>query len=479
MVPSPMMPVEVQARANADKGRMYEQQDPIAAPITFEEAVARALKYNLDYRLKLMESALAFGQAELVTYEMLPSLLTTAGYANRNNWYVTSSVNVLTGDISVPTSTSQERNRRIAAAAFSWDILDLGVSYFRARQKGNEFLMAEERRQRVIQNILQDVRSSYWRALGAQRLEQKTQALNQKARQALEIYRQAEREGVVPKKDTLDYQRQMLDAVQNLSMRQQELETAKRELAALMSVPPDVPFTLADSTERPLPPVPRDVMKLEDLALTTRPELREEDYRARATTEEVRARLISYLPNVGATYTPQYDSNKFNMFPNWIDSGIKFSLNLFQLPSLPATIREGEARKKVDEARRMALSMAVLTQVRVAVERYRLALQDYDLTEQSKSLDQRLADYARAGLEAQTAGELESIRANTRELNSDFARYAAYAEAQSSWGRIYNSLGLGTLPTNLGSGLSVAQLARVVAEHVSAQERIAFPGMGS
>ncbi len=31
-------------------------------------------------------------------------------------------------------------------------------------------LMAEERREKVAQNVLQDVRNAYWRALGAQRL---------------------------------------------------------------------------------------------------------------------------------------------------------------------------------------------------------------------------------------------------------------------------------------------------------------------
>jgi outer membrane protein len=50
-------------------------------------------------------------------------------------------------------------------------VLDFGVSYYRAQQKADQILMAEERRRKVIQNVLQDVRNSLLAgALGAQRL---------------------------------------------------------------------------------------------------------------------------------------------------------------------------------------------------------------------------------------------------------------------------------------------------------------------
>lgn len=476
ITPKPSTPDEVRARADADMSQMYANQEPILAPISFAEAVARALKYNLDYRLKLMESTLASGQAELVTYDMLPSLLASAGYLSRNNDYVTNSVNIYTGQTTVADSTSQERDRRIASAAFSWNVLDFGVGYFRARQKGDEFLIAEERRQRVIQNILQDVRGSYWRALGAQRLQSKTQALTEQASKALAMYRTAEQEGVVPRKETLDVQRMMLDTVMLLSQRQQDLEIAKRELAALMSVPPGAPFTLVEAAEAPLPPVPVAARDLEEIALRTRPELREEDYRARATVEEVRARLLALFPNLNISTNPQYDSNQFNLYPNWIDSGIRLSFNLLRLPAIPATLRVNAAQQKVDDARRMALSMAILTQVRVALERYRLARQDYDLAQESQGLDQRLAEHASASLAAETGGELELIRANTRELNSEYARYTAFAAAQTAYGRIYNSVGLGVLPAQLPPDLSISQLAQVVSSHVAEVERTTLPG---
>ena len=59
VTPHPYTEKDVKERVAADRREMYADQEPITKPLTFPEAVARALKYNLDYRLKLMESALA------------------------------------------------------------------------------------------------------------------------------------------------------------------------------------------------------------------------------------------------------------------------------------------------------------------------------------------------------------------------------------------------------------------------------------
>src|SRR5690606_12500904 len=128
------------------------------------------LKYNLDYRLKLMETALAESLNSVATYEMLPALVAGAGYSYRNNDTGGRSIGIEDRIETLRPSTSQERERTLSNLSFSWNVLDFGVSYYRAQQKADQVLMAEERRRKVVQNVLQDVRNSYWRAVGAQRL---------------------------------------------------------------------------------------------------------------------------------------------------------------------------------------------------------------------------------------------------------------------------------------------------------------------
>ena len=476
VVPEQLTDSEVRNRVNSDQALLYVEQEQVFKPISFEEAVARALMYNLDCRLILMESALASGLANLSRYDMLPNLLANAGYASRNNDSGGNSVDIDTGQRTLTNSTSQERNRQLASAEFSWNMLDFGVSYFRAKQQADQYLIAEERRRRVIQNILQDTRASYWRAVGAQRLARDAEVLGERAKSALERSREAEAQGLLPPRDALNYQRMLLDAVALLASRRQELEFAKRELAALMNVTPGTDFTVVEGVEPALMPVPFNIAELEEVALSNRPELREEDFRMRITADEARRQLVTLLPGISFTAGAQYDSNKYLYNNNWIESGVRVSFNLMKALSYPAMKDVQEAQKRNDQARRLALSMAILTQVRVSVERYRLALHDLDIARDSNKVDQRLASYARAAESTRADTELELIRAETRSLNSQYQRYSAYAAAQTAFGRIYNSIGLEVLPVNMETA-SVAELASVVADNLKNLEAEAFPRM--
>jgi len=477
VTPVPITELEVRTRVQADQFKIYSGQDPLFKPISFNEALARSFKYNLDYRLKLMESALSQGLADVATYDMLPNLLTSAGYTSRNNLSGSRSFDIVDGkavDRTPPSySGGQDQQRRTASAEFSWNILDFGVGYYRAKQKANEVMIAEERRRRVVQNILSDVRSAYWRAVGAQRLAREADRLMERVRLALEKSREAEAQGLLSPKESLTYQRLLLDAVSLLSSRRIELDFAKRELAALMNVTPGTDFTVTEEVEAELMPVPINIAELEELALVNRPELRQEDYQVRITAAEARKQMLYLLPNLSLNVGAQYDSNQYLYKNNWVDASARISFNLFRALGIADTERAQEAQLQTDTTRRMALSMAILTQVRVAIERYRLALNELELAKESNQVDQRMAAYTRAALTANAESELEVIRAETRSLNSEFQRYAAYASAQAAFGRIYNSVGLEVMPTGLDAA-SLAEIGDKVAENIAQIENETF-----
>jgi outer membrane protein TolC len=476
--PEPLQNQEVMQRVQADQLSLYIDQEPITAPITFNDALARALKYNLDYRLKQMESALAYGLHDVSRYDMLPKMLVSAGYVWRNNDSGGTSVSIETGDVSLIPSSSVERNRALAGATFSWNLLDFGMSYFRARQQANQYLIAEERRRRVMQSLLSDLRNSYWRALGAQRLSRQADALIGRVYQALSKSREAEAQGLLPPVQALAYQRALLDSLAQLNARRQDLEVAKRELAALMTIPPGTPFTLADEKEPQLPGVPTNLRQLEDIALEARPELREEDYRKRISADEARRQITALLPGISFDVGPQYDSNKYLYNNSWIEGGVRVSLDLFRLAAMPAVMTANRAQEGADNARRLALSMAILTQVRVAVERYRMSLVDLDLASEGARVDERMAKFARASLTSRTDSELEAIRTETRALLAEFQRYSAYASAQATFGRIYNSVGLDVLPGNVDNA-TIADLSRKLDLSLHESERKNFLESGA
>ena len=468
--PKPFTQEEVKKRVAEDTAGMYLNQEPINGPVSVEEAIARTLKYNLDYRLKRMESALQLGLTGQAAYDMLPRLLTSAGYRTRQNSPGGRSIGILDNQESLRPSTAEQRNHAQGAAEFSWNLLDFGVSYFRARQQADKFLIAEERRRKVIQNMVQDVRTSFWRALGAQRLAKEAKEILEQANLALARSREAEAQRLIPPALALNYQRALLDAISLLNLRRQDLEIAKRELAALMNVEPGVDFTLQEAEESRLPASPTNIRKLEELALLQRPELREEDSKKRITANETRKQLVSMFPAISLDYGFNYDSNNLLFHNSWFQGGVRVSWNIMRLAALPVLLKNQEGQVEVDRSRRMALSMAIMTQLRVSVERYRLALIDFKLADIGSQVDQRLATNMRASVTARLNSELEVIRTNARAVLGAYQRANAYANAQIAFGRLYNTLGFDPLPDNFEDN-NLEELTVRIREHLQETEK--------
>ncbi|GAA4325751.1 hypothetical protein GCM10023144_08410 [Pigmentiphaga soli] len=473
ITPTPISQEQIAARAQKDQAEMYKDQVPLAAPLTFSTALARALKYNLDYRLKMMESALSHGLLEVSELDMLPKLVAEAGYTARTNDSGGTSIGIEDRVISLRPSTSEEREHFYGRATLSWNALDFGLSYYRAKQAADDYNIAEERRRKILQNIVQDVRSAYWRALGAQQLLGEANKLADRIQDALQKSREAERAGVLPPAQSLAYQRALLDAATLINVKRQEMQFAKRELAALMSLPPGTDFTLVEESENPLVPVPADMDKLELQALEKRPELREEDYKARQDQLEAKKQIAALFPSLNLYVGPRYDTNDYLYNNNWAESGVSLSMNLLRLAGLPTLRKTNEARLKADDARRQALSMAVITQVRVAVERYKLAMVDHDLAAESTRVDQRLASISRVGSNNKLDSELEALRTESRAVVSRFQLATAYAAAQAAYGRILNSVGIDLLPDTV-TGTDIPTLAKAIDTSLASGEALAF-----
>lgn len=447
--PVPLAEQAVRDRAAADRVAMFNQQEPITAAVTLEEAIARALKYNLDLRLKKMESAVNGQLHEVARYDLLPNLVVGAGYTDRSN-YSGGDGRPLYGprgsrpDEALPRtqnfSTSSDMGRKLGSVEFSWNVLDFGVSYYRAKQRADEFLIAQERKRRVIQTMVNDVRFAFLRALAAQNLTAEAENVMRQAESAIELSRAAERRGALPVQTALAYQRALVDAVALLNTRRHELDFARAELAALMSAPTSQ-FRLADRAEQALQPLPSNLALLEDTALLNRPELREEDLRRRISGDETRRQLMQAFPNLSFGLGVQYDSNRLLYNNDWVEGSARLSWNLLRVLSAPEVRKAGERQLDADDARRQALAMAIMTQTRIAVLRYGLARGDLELAQRSLEVDDRAAAVARAGVSSRAETELELVRVSARAAVSRYQRAIAYANAQAAYARIQHSLG--------------------------------------
>lgn len=159
IAPKPLTSSEMRDVVSTDRAAIEKNTVAISGSITLEEAVARALKQNLDYRTRLMEQSLAAGQLDASKYDMLPRLLTSAGYTWRDKENIRDSIDSVTGAPSLANpSISTDRTRATADIGLSWSILDFGVSYYNANQNADRLLVANERRRKAMHLLIQNVR---------------------------------------------------------------------------------------------------------------------------------------------------------------------------------------------------------------------------------------------------------------------------------------------------------------------------------
>ena len=462
----PIEPGVSEQRAKSDLASMFKNQEALQGPLTLHEAMARAVKYNLEARLKIMEEALAQRQVDLATFDMLPRMAMSAGYAGRSNVSASSSQSILTNTQSLEPSTSQDRDRDVADLTMVWNVLDFGVSYVNAKQQGDQRLIVQERRRKVVQTIIQDVRSAYWRAVAAERLLAQIDALMARVDQAKANSQQLGEQRLGDQIATLNYQRALIEATRQLEEQRRALSLAKTELGALINLAPGSKLTLASSNDYSVPELKVDLATLEQQALASRPELREQDYQARISAAEVRKSMLRMLPGLEFSAGGHYDSNSFLSNQSWADYGVKITWNLFNVISAPAAINVAKAGEQVVEARRQAMSMAVLAQLYVANANYNEARRQFATSQQLVSLDGQIVEQLRNRHQAQGIGELELIQGELNALQADLRRDLAYAELRNSYGQVFASAGLDPLPTKLRSD-SLTDIAQALSSNES------------
>ena len=440
--PDPLTPGEVQRRVQVDKGRLFAGQTPVNVPIGLYEALARAIKYNLERRVKRMEEAVSMGELDTAHRDMLPYLAASAGFTARDSDPSSTSKG------SNAASVSQEKGQATADLTMVWNVLDFGVSYVQAQQQADRVLIAREQRRKSTQNIIQEVRLAYWRASIADLLLPAMEALLKETEEALDRSRRMEREGVQDPLKALDYQQALLETTRHLWGLHRELILARSELAALMNLKPGTLFRIraadAEILDRSVLDLPVDL--LENYALMHRPELREEDYQERIGALEVRKVLLGALPGLEVTGLLQHDSNKYLFSQSWASAGMQLSWNLFRWVSTPAAVAATRLLKHLARTRRLAFSMAVLTQLHLALQGYHLANRELSIGQQLSQVHDRKLRHVKAARAAAEGNEMNEVRSRAESLFARMRQGMAFAEQQASLGRIHLSLGIDPLP---------------------------------
>jgi outer membrane protein TolC len=428
----------------ADAVALRQDVEPIAGPLSLDEAIARALKYNLDRRSKMMDEALALNQLDVSHYDMLPKLVAQAGYATRDNDRISESRDASTGTPSTSRFISQDRSHTLLELGLTWNLLDYGLGYYNTRQQADRVLIAAERRRKAMHVLMQDVRTAYWRAASAQKLRSQVEGTIALAEEALTDSRKVESARLRNPLDALRYQRQLLENLRLLEAIDQELSSAQVELASLINAPIGQTIQIAEAEAKN---VDADVLgvsvrAMEEAALTQNADLREQHYNARLARDETRKTLARLFPNVSLSYGAKYDSDNYLVNRNWNEAGLQVSFNLFNLFTGPTQMKLAEAGVALADQRRMAMQLAVLTQVHLARLQLLNARNQFDRADAIYTTDLKISDHVRNREAAQAQSQLETVSNSTAAILSLLRRYQALAQVQAAENRLIATLGL-------------------------------------
>ncbi|MBS0454419.1 MAG: TolC family protein [Proteobacteria bacterium] len=464
--PQPFDAKENQARSEDLAVRANADQEPVAGPIDLYEAMARAIKYNLDGRVELMNLALAQRELDLSRYDMLPKLVANVDYAGRDNYSGGISKSLLTGQTSLEPSTSSEKNVVQSDLTLSWDVLDFGLSYVRAKQAADRVSIADERKRKVINRLIEDVRTAYWRAVSAERLLTQIQELERATQAALDQSERQEKVGLTAPLGPLSYQRELLSIRRDAQSLGRELGVAKQQLAALMNLPPNTAYKVVLPSQKiqwrdlDIPGVGgKDSAALLKIAIENRPELREVAYQLRSNDQEGTAAYLRNLPSLKLFFGGDYSTNDFLWNNNWVGWGARASWNLLNVFRLPADQEQVKAAGQLLDQRQLALTTAVATQVEVSRARYALRLEELKTAQRYNDVQGRIGQQIDAGYKAEKLSRQTQIREQMNSLVSNVRYDLALADLQNAYANVYASLGIDPVEADMSTTQSVSELA--------------------
>jgi outer membrane protein TolC len=426
-----------------------ERTEEITKEISLDEAIHRGVNYNRQKRVRMMESALAEKQFDLMKFDMLPTLAANAGYATRNNYAASASTVFEDGKpsplVDNPTySVSQDKKQASADITFSWNILDFGLSYVKAKQQSDRFLISKEGERKVLFNITQEIRRAYYQAVTADELLKRIHPLMKEVRVALQDSDKVKSLRLKSPIYALTYQRELLDVLRDLASLEKTLIFSKLELAELMGLKPGTAFELADKVQSSyeLLTVPFNVSTMEKIALENRPEILEGRYKERISQEELSVVMLSMLP--GLSLNAGYNSNDSDYLLNndWYSLGANVTWNLFNVFKYSPLSDAADAKIILAKERKLAIALAVITQVHLSTVRYQQAVGEYKLSKDYLNISEEIYVQAMNANELDMNSDLLIIKEKLSYLLATLRHSAAYANMQNSYGRIYASMGI-------------------------------------
>jgi len=418
----------------------------IQESLTIDHVRQRSLTHNAEYtraQAQLMETIRKAGAGGK---DLLPQTYANSYGSWRNN--VSASVGKKVGDnpgsMSQEFFAAQDQAIAISSLTMSWDLLEIGLSGFKANRRKINAYSQSEQNQYLCNKLMVDVENAYWRGVAFEQAEDRANWLKGRIAFALELSQKRASDNPETKLQELMFQRELIDINRWYQSLYRSLVSAKPDLARLMNLPAGTKFELQSKR---LPSDlgelgEKDTLNLIADAYKNRPEIRQSLYKADLTALKNKEDLWRHLPAMRLFIGGSNNTNSFVLNSNFASAGASLSWDLLRLGQIGKTKRDGKRALDNDARQTEVLASAIMAQVMIAQEQMRKL--DYDLTMAWKalSIQSEITNDLAVDVKSEVKPETYLVKEELMRELSFIREQMARAELHTAKARLQQSIGI-------------------------------------
>lgn len=384
-------------------------------PLSLDEVVRIGLENNLDMRIGRMMEEISNENALSEKLKMLPRFNVGGRIMHRSEFMRREYVDQATGEVTLSNSVSQDKTQKTLDLTLSWNILDFGLSFFRARQSALTSEIRQMERLRQEQVLALDIAGAYWKSVLAEHdleyIQEIEENMRSYIRDADELVDQKRLDPIVAK----EMQKQLMNLTISASDLQADISGIRIELARMMGLTPTTKFSFSDTDdfETLVDALPEsgdlDPKKLEMISLRNRPELYTADLKHQVQRDEARAALVSMFPGISFSGGYHYDADSYLVDPDWFSLGVDLMSNLLELPSQYVNWNAQKKTTEMIRIQRLLLTAGIIAQVHVALHDYHIKERHFRLQDESYRISKELFEMSAERNKAGTFGFSDTV----------------------------------------------------------------------
>lgn len=415
--------------------------------INLQQAIALALQNNLEYRLQKVQTALAYKQFDLAKTEMYPNLDLTFAYDVRNRDYVK--------ELSDTSTTGAQpqglipHTLKTGKVLFNWNVLDLGLSYVRAKQAGDRYLLTMEQRRQQASSIINQVLKNYTLAYYSQELAPQIKELGDSISQALANTDKAIEYSTGDRESYFQYKKTLMEDFRTVKDYLTFFQQAREKFLSLINFNSkrkientSLRLVKPDNYLVKLPVVDSNLLYLDTVSLFYRPEISQAVYKVKETQRQRYVVVLEKLPSFGFNFGLNYDSDKFILHQNWWSHNMSIAWNILNLASIPAALDTAETQLEAAKLTHLATSAVILGEIRVLLYNYKMKKYDFHLAEKESEFASSIYNHS-FNLNSSGLGDEQTLLKNkVIAVSSELSKLKSFVDARNLFEDFVLALGL-------------------------------------